>query len=110
MRKDEGKNIISTTLIQSVVNSPYSSLKYRSERIVELNPKSTKININVETWADVDKVTYMCWGDYWVKQNLKKSFTELGLNCEVHPNDADVTVYLWGSNFPTRKIWPFGYN
>jgi len=87
-----------------------SSFKH-GERIINIYQKdSVGININIETWADVDKVTWMCWGDYWVKENLLKSFRELGATCEVSPEDADATIYLWGSKFPQRKNWPFGYN
>ncbi len=69
-----------------------------------------KVNLNVETWADVDRKTYMCWGDYWVKVRLLKAFRELGFNVNVHPNKADVTIYLWGSPFPARKTFPYMHN
>ena len=74
----------------------------------EKNPN--RLNLNIETWADVDRKTYMCWGDYWVKQELLKAFKKVGVNVSVKPVDADVTLYLWGSPFPIRESYPFFYN
>jgi hypothetical protein len=71
---------------------------------------SDKVNLNVETWADVDRNTYMCWGDYWVKVRLLKAFEKIGFSVNVHPDRADVTIYLWGSPFQPRSTFPFFYN
>lgn len=72
--------------------------------------KNNTLNLNIETWADIDNRTYACWGDYWVKQELIKEFTDLGVNVGVLPSHADATLYLWGAPFPIRKIYPFFYN
>lgn len=76
-----------------------------------LNPNVGGIKINIETWADTDKNTYYCWGDYWVKQKLQNALRKLfNCDCEVPPNQVDATIYLWGSNFESRSKWPYGYN
>lgn len=76
-----------------------------------MKPKALHtINLNIETWADIDSNTWMCWGDSWVKIKLARAFESLGCNVGVAPQDADVTIYLWGNKFPERHEWPFFYN
>jgi hypothetical protein len=81
-------------------------------REIQLRPKSIDtLNLNVETWADIDKQTYFCWGDYWAKRKLQEAFEGFGVNCNVHKDHADVTVYLFGSPYwKSREVWPWGYN
>lgn len=68
------------------------------------------IAINVVTWADLDKRTGVCWGDYWVKWQLMDELAKLGIKTDVGQEAADVTIYLWGSPFPFRKRAPHLYN
>jgi len=96
-RTDGSRNILNT---YNIVKKSRFNLNSRENGV---------INLNVVTWADADANTYMCWGDYWVKENLVKAFTSLGINVEVSREDADVSLYLWGAPFPEvdRR---FGYN
>jgi len=57
------------------------------------------LNINIITWADVDKNTYMCWGDYWVKRKLTEHFSKYFNAVNVEHNKADISLYLFGSPF-----------
>lgn len=66
--------------------------------------------INVRTWAEGDTQTFACWGDWHVKMRLEAAFREMGHTCEVFPELADITVYLWGSPFRPKKSYPFYYN
>jgi len=76
-----------------------------------VNPKMLgKINVNIETWANIDKQTYYCWGDYWVQQKLKLALEGFDVNVGVEPKDADFTIYLWGSPYKQRLAWPFFLN
>lgn len=66
--------------------------------------------INVVTWADNDKVTFKCWGDYWVKQKILKTLLSFGCEVDVEMQDADLTIYLFGSPFNYRIFRPYNYN
>lgn len=69
--------------------------------------------INIVTWADIDKRTYMCWGDYWVKDRLYNAFVELGCDMVDDISSADVNIYLFGSPFTPRTpslFNPSSYN
>ncbi len=91
----------------SVPTSPFM----KGKRVIKFKKRhDTKPNINVETWADVDAKTYMCWGDYWAKLKLMNALAKLGANCNVTPQDADATIYLFGSPFPQRNNFPYMYN
>lgn len=105
------KLIVRTKNIQNNQFSNWGVPILKGKRTIVFNERNNnQININVETWADVDSKTYMCWGDYWVKEKLLKAFSELDTNVNVAPQDADVTIYLWGSAFPQRHNFPFMYN
>jgi hypothetical protein len=107
-------NVVIRRANQKAVKPPYHPYNLpmtKGERIIEFNPKDeNKININIETWADVDAKTYQCWGDYWVKEKLGAALQKLGAQYNVAPQDADVTIYLWGSPFPQRHNFPYMYN
>lgn len=83
------------------------------KRITAMRRNSANIKglaINVRTWAEGDTQTYACWGDWHVKMRLEAAFRELGHTCEVFPELADITLYLWGSPFRPKKTYPFYYN
>jgi len=62
------------------------------------------LNINIITWADVDQRTYMCWGDYWVKERLTRYLREYFKSVNVDHNLADISLYLFGSPFKPGVI------
>ena len=66
--------------------------------------------VNVVTWADVDSRTYMCWGDYWVKKQMENHLKKMGCVLNVGLEEADVSIYLFGSPFNYRPVRPYQYN
>lgn len=66
--------------------------------------------VNIRTWAEGDTQTGLCWGDWHVKMRLEAALHDMGHTVEVFPELADVTIYLWGSPFKTKKDYPFYYN
>ena len=93
------------------IKGKYHNYGYKMRAIPSDNMKRMGVpNINIETWADIDKQTYYAWGDYWVKVKLQEAFEALGCNVGVHPKDADFTVYLWGSPYKQRLSWPYFLN
>lgn len=85
-----------------IVQERFVMLKDKIKNRDSSNPYNN-ISVNVVTWADMDRRTKRCWGDYWVKQMLYKNFEKLGCNVEVPYENCDITVYLFGSPFPYRK-------
>jgi len=66
--------------------------------------------VNIASWSDVDKRTFACWGDHWVKVRLAEELEKLGCVTDVELDQADVTIYLFGSPFNFRKKRPYHYN
>jgi len=88
---------------RAVVEQRLTAMRRNSQNIKGLA-------INVRTWAEGDTQTYACWGDWHVKMRLEAAFRAMGHTCEVFPELADITVYLWGSPFRPKKTYPFYYN
>jgi len=113
-RDRKTKNIINANVTRPTPapRKPYHNFGYAMRPIPKTKPKMIgRYNINIETWADIDKQTYYCWGDYWVKKKLQEAFEKLfDANVGVEPRDADFTVYLWGSPYKQRLSWPFFLN
>lgn len=72
-----------------------------------------KINVCIHVHSDLDKKTFACWGDYWVKVCLKNALERhFGdeINMDVDPAYADVIIYGFGSPFEKRSNHRFFYN
>ena len=79
--------------------------------VMRQNSRNIKgLAINVSTWAEVDTQTGMCWGDWHVKMRLEQALRDMGHTVEVFPELADITIYLWGSPFKEKAVYPFHYN
>jgi len=111
-------NLVSETTPEHVFKPPnkVSKAPYINKLVkhLKLGPDPKKPfegwRINIASWSDVDKNTYMCWGDHWVKVLMEKELQKLGCITDVELNQADITIYLFGSPFNFRKKKPYHYN
>jgi len=94
------------------INKKIKSLKsiVMENLINESGEKYRNLRVNIVTWADVDKTTFMCWGDYWVKNEMNKELELLGCKINNDMLEADITIYLFGSPFNYRPMKPYMYN
>ncbi len=116
----DSKNFVTPGLEDKVVidydrqNYVQSEKKQNKEKdnIIMLDVEPANVKLHIVTWADVDKRTFMCWGDYWVKKNLEEAFINIGYNVIDDVHEADVNIYLFGSPYTTNRnlFNPKSYN
>ena len=105
------KNFITPNLKPIIKDKAF--IRYEQEEsipFIEVDP--SKVKLHIVTWADVDKRTFMCWGDYWVKKNLEEAFINIGYDVIDDVHQADVNIYLFGSPFTNNRnlFNPNSYN
>jgi len=103
--------IPSMSVNNKTLKSNVKSLKdIINNTIEDVNLPFNGWRVNIVSWSDIDKNTYMCWGDHHVKVRLSNALESLGCITDVELHEADITIYLFGSPFHYREKKPYMYN